>query len=105
MNIKKTILIVDDSPLIIERLTELLQELDYVAVTLNAGNYEQAIKMLAKENIDIVFLDIQLPGKNGIAVLKFIKENYPQIKAIMLSNQATSYYRSLCKKEGALYFI
>jgi CheY-like chemotaxis protein len=102
---KKKILIVDDSPLIIDRLTELLQELFYVETIISAADYDEAIEMLGKENIDIAFLDIHLPGKNGIALLQFIKANYAGIKVIMLSNQASSYYRMLCKKKGASHFV
>ena len=104
-NPRKTILIVDDSPLIIERLTELLQELQYIGQVVNAVDYKQAVALLKKENIDIALLDIQLPGANGIALLQFIKINYPAIKSIMLSNEATGYHRKICKKEGAFYFI
>jgi len=105
MKTKRSILIVDDSPLIIERLSELLKELDHIDIIVNAGNYEDAIEMLTTKNIDTVLLDIHLPGKNGIALLKYIKAIYPDIKVIMLSNQATGFYRSICKNAGASYFI
>ncbi len=102
---KKSILIVDDSSVIIERLSELLHELDFIDSVVHASNYREAIEMLTEETIDTVLLDIHLPGKNGIALLKYIKSMYPQIKVIMLSNQATEFYRMLCKKAGASHFI
>jgi len=103
--LKKTILIVDDSPVIVSRVTELLKEINYVDTIINAGDHDQAVKLMETEKIDIVFLDIQLPGKNGIDILKFIKKNHPGIKTVMLSNQASTYYRNLCSKEGASFFI
>ena len=105
MAIKKSILVVDDSPLIIERLKELLQDLDNVHSIANAGDYNQSIKILTENKIDIAFLDIHLPGKNGIELLQFIKTNYPAINVIMLSNQSNTYYRTFCKKSGAANFF
>ena len=50
-------------------------------------------------------LDIQLPGKNGIELLSFVKSRYPQIKIIIVTNRASDYYRDLCNEMGANSFI
>jgi DNA-binding NarL/FixJ family response regulator len=99
------ILIVDDSIIIIERISEILNELDCVNSVNQAINYNEAETLLAKNEFDVALLDINLPGKNGIELLAYIKENYPGIKTIMLTNQSNDYYRNLCEKIGTNYFI
>ena len=98
-------MIVDDSQLIIDRLIGMLDELDENHLVFTAGNYADAVTLVAEKKPDITFLDIHLPGKNGIALLKHIGENYPHIQNIMLSNEGSSFYRKLCKESGAVHFI
>ncbi|MEO5683268.1 MAG: response regulator [Chitinophagaceae bacterium] len=102
---KKTILIVDDSPLIVERLIDMLEDLDNLAWIKNAGNYADAVIAISENNPDIFLLDINLPDKSGIEILPIIKENNPSAKVIMITNQGNEYYQKLCMKLGADYFI
>jgi len=104
-NTRKTILIVDDSSLVVERLIELLEKEESVASIEVAKDYEHAIQILAEKKSDVVFLDIHLPGKNGIDLLKFISPTYPNVKVVMLSNESNPYYRKLCITNGASFFI
>lgn len=101
----KTILIVDDSLLIIDRLTDSLKDHETVKKILVATDYAEAVKILEEKITDIVLLDIQLPGKNGIDLLKFIVKEYPDTKVIMCSNMSSDYYIKLCKEIGAKYFV
>lgn len=101
----KTLLIVDDSMLIIERLIEALKDHTTIKKILTAANYQDAAEILGKKETDIILLDIQLTGKNGIDLLKFIVKEYPEIKVIMCTNLASEYYVKLCKKLGAKYFV
>lgn len=102
---EKSLLIVDDSILIIERLTGMLKEVKEINSLFTADNYNAAVKIISEKKPKIVLLDIQLPGKNGLELLKFIGKEYPSIKVIMISNQVSEYYQRLCKKEGAVGFI
>lgn len=70
-----------------------------------AVDYTEAVEILNEQKTDIVLLDIHLPGKNGIELLKFIVKNYPETKVIMLSNLVSEYYQRLCRKTGAAGFI
>ena len=103
--LKKTLLIVDDSQLIIERLSDALKDHETVKIILTATGYSEAVEVLSKKEAGIVLLDIQLSGKNGIDLLKFIVNEYPDINVIMCSNLSSDYYIKLCKKIGARYFI
>ena len=104
-NLKKTVLIVDNSFLIIDRLIGMLKEAASVEIIFTATNFNEAVDILKINKTDIVLLDIQLPGENGIELLKYIMKTYSGIKVVMLSNQVSKYYQQLCKKEGAVNFI
>ena len=104
-NHKKTVLIVDNSLLIIDRLMGMLKEVASVTKIFTATNFNEAVDILKINKTDIVLLDIQLPGENGIKVLKYIVKTYPGTKVVMLSNLVSKYYQQLCKKEGAVNFI
>jgi DNA-binding NarL/FixJ family response regulator len=50
-------------------------------------------------------MEIQLPVKDGIDLLKYIVFNFPDTKVIVLSNLAGDYYRKLCMTAGAIKFL
>ena len=102
---QKILLIVDDSPLIIERILIILKEAGNVEEIFTATDYVEAVNILQEVKTDIVLLDIHLPGKNGIELLKYIVQHYPKTRVIMLSNSISSYYRKLCMSIGAVCCI
>jgi DNA-binding NarL/FixJ family response regulator len=101
----KSILIVDDSQIITERLQTMLEGLNNIGSIECAGDYPLAIQLLMNASFDIVLLDINLPGGNGIDLLRHIKAAHPQSNVIMFTNQAGRYYRDICIKLGADYFM
>lgn len=104
-NIKLKILIVDDSDIIVSRIKELLSELKEASIVGTAGNYEDAIHMVEHHIPDIVLLDIGLPGKSGVDILKEVKRRHNYITVIMLTNQSELHYRVECAREGSDYFF
>ena len=101
----KSILIVDDSLLIVDRLQTMLKELDNPGPVGCALDYPSAMQQIKESLPDIVLLDINLPGGNGIGILRYIKTQLPATVVIMLTNQADDYYRNICRKWGADFFI
>ena len=71
---KKIVLVVDDSILILERIIPLLEEVSNIQFVVHAANYNEAIALLERLMPDIVLLDINLPDKSGIELLRKIKE-------------------------------
>ena len=100
-----TLLIIDSSSFIIERLVSMLKEVRIIKKIFTANDYDGALDVLQKIKADVVLLDIQLPAKNGIQLLKHIVYHFPKIKVIVLSNLVSDYYQKLCKTEGACFFI
>lgn len=79
----KKILVVDDEPVVVKSLKEILQLQNYEVVT--AGNGEECIKKILSEKPDLVILDIMMPGMDGydflvsLKEMKVIKEDEPEI--------------------------
>ena len=88
---KKIILIVDHSFFIIERITGILNEAEVVERILTATDFEDEVKNLQENEIDIILMDIGLTNKTGIALLKIIAGHYPESKIVFLSNQVSEY--------------
>jgi CheY-like chemotaxis protein len=99
-----TVLVVDDSAMFRQRLSCLLHEFNLHPV-LQAHDYEEASIRLLKTKIDLVLLDINLPGKSGIELLRMIRKNYPCIKVLMITNHANDHYKQVCMLSGADHFI
>ena len=82
------VLIVDDEVGFVETMAERLnlRNLD----TVSAFNGAEALDHLAKKpDIEVVLLDVKMPGMDGIEVLREIKKQHPLVEVIMLSGQAT----------------
>lgn len=83
----KMVLIIDDSDFMRMMVTDMLSHEHHRV--LQAASGEEGLKMLKGETcgvpVDVCILDIKMPGMNGLQVLEIIKQEYPQIKVIMLS--------------------
>lgn len=101
----KKLLIIDSSVFIIERLVIMLGEVENINNVFTATNYNAALEILYKEPVDIILMDIQMPDKNGVDLLKHIVYHFPKTKVIVLSNLVSDFYQKLCISEGALHFI
>jgi DNA-binding NarL/FixJ family response regulator len=102
---KAALLIVDDNRKYIKRLLELLADSGFEDPIATANDYEEAISTIAVKKPDIVLLDINMPGKSGIEVLNYIKEEGWECKVIMVSNHSNESYRKLCLEAGADHFL
>jgi DNA-binding NarL/FixJ family response regulator len=100
-----TVLIVDDSPLIIQKINELLADVLNIGHITGCGTHHEAVKLMDELMPAVAILDINLPDKSGMEVLSYIKRNHPKTIVIMCTNQHSSYYREECLKLGANFFI
>lgn len=99
------VFIVDDSPIVRDRLTTLLSELPGVEVVGQADIAFEAIDSIRKLRPSVVVLDISMPGGSGMHVLETIKQDRPEPMVIMLTNFAHDHYRQKCLQSGADYFF
>ncbi|WP_205513424.1 response regulator [Longitalea arenae] len=99
-----TVLVVDDSAQFRQRVIRLLNDRNLHPV-LQACNFEEAVDWLLHTKIDLTLLDISMPGKSGIELLKLIKSRYPGTKVWMISNHADEHYKEYCLSTGADCFF
>ncbi len=72
---KHSVLVVDDEPIVLESIRDWLKEAGYQVATAETG--EQALEMVEEQDFSVMVLDLRLPGKTGIKVLKEIKAERP----------------------------
>lgn len=97
------ILIVDDEKNIRLSLTGILKDDGFEPNSVSSG--EGALEILEKEKFDIIFLDVLLPGMNGIEVLEKINAEYPDIYTIMISGHSDLSTAVQATKLGAYNFF
>ena len=93
---------VDDDPDIRLILKDRLEALDYGVVT--ASNGGEALEKLAQEDINLMFLDLQMPGIDGMQVLKKLK-GHPELAIVIITAFGTIEKAVEAIKEGAFDFI
>src|SRR5687767_4061887 len=79
---RKTVLIVDNDEEVRESLTAMLRR-DFRILCAATG--EGALQMMEKEDVDLMVVDVHLPGITGFEVLKIAKENHPHVEVIVVS--------------------
>ena len=96
-------LLVDDEEDFVETLAQRLEVRDFDVATALSG--ADALERLEEREIDVVVLDLQMPGVDGIQVLRKIKEGKPLIEVIMLTGHATVETAIEGMKLGAFDFL
>jgi len=99
------ILIVDDSKIVCDGLKQMLINIADVEIVDQAHNAADALRSISEANPDVVILDIRLPDKSGIDVLKDIRDKKLPIRVVMLTNYPYPQYRKKCEEMGADYFF
>ena len=99
----KTILIIDDEASIRESLSGILTDEGFLALSAEDG--QQGLSLLEDEQVDLVLLDIWMPGLDGLEVLKRIKETQAELPVIMISGHGTIETAVQATKMGAYDFI
>ncbi len=77
------IMVIDDEPEICNILKEFLEGLGYQVFTANSG--PEGLKLISQNVVDVLILDLNMPGMHGLDVLKKVKHTYPDISVIILT--------------------
>ncbi len=99
------ILIVDDHAVVRQGIKQIITDMDSPVEVGEAGNGSDAVRMLREGEWDMVLLDINLPGKNGIEVLKQIKGEWKKLPVLMLSMYSEDQYAMRAIRSGAAGYM
>jgi two-component system invasion response regulator UvrY len=95
------ILIADDHSVVREGLKQILSERSDMAVTAEASTGHEVLKQIEKNNFDLVVLDISMPGRGGLDILKEIRNKRPKLPVLILSMYPEEQYAVRVLKAGA----
>ena len=99
------IYLVEDSPMILERLEWMVRRIDGAQSVGHAARADEAISAILAARPDVVMLDLHLAQGNGFEVLRAVHQKAPEIAIYVLSNFASAPYRQLAQRLGATEFF
>ena len=97
--------VVDDHAVVREGLKRIIAENPGMAVTAEAGDGVEALRVIQSEPCDVVLLDITMPSKNGLDVLKQIHAETPRLPVLVLSMHAEDQYAVRVLRAGASGYL
>jgi len=98
-----TILVVEDDPNLREAIADTLELAEYPVFSAPGG--EEALSLLARENISIVISDVRMMPMDGIALLKAIRQRYPQLPVVLMTAYADVDRAVEAMRSGACDFL
>jgi two-component system, NarL family, invasion response regulator UvrY len=99
------ILIADDHAIVRTGLKQIISEADDLKVIAEAASGHEALEKVRANQLDLILLDINLPDKNGLEVLKQIKNENPLARVLILSMHAEDQYGLRALKAGASGYL
>jgi len=102
---KKRILIVDDHPIMRKGLASTLEMEPDLEVAYQCEKAEDVLKILDEDKLDLLLVDVSLPGMNGIELVKNIIFQYPDLKILVVSRHEESLYGERALRAGAKGYI
>lgn len=100
-----SVMIADDHAIVRQGLKQILSETDDIKVTGEAETGFQAIKIARQQDFDVMLLDISLPDRNGIEILKQVRKDKPNLAILMLSMHNEHEFAIRALKAGAAGYL
>lgn len=102
---KIRVIVIDDHDILREGLKQILGETEAIEVVAEGESGAHAVQLAGKHKADVMLLDISLPDKNGVEVLKQIKKTNAKIAVLMLSMYREDQYAVRALKAGAAGYL
>lgn len=99
------VFVVDDHPMVVEGLTSMLSREPSIELMGHAGNAASCLGYFVQHTADVVLVDINLPGKNGMELCQELKAKYPQVKVLAISSFNQGSYVKQMMELGASGYV
>lgn len=99
------IFIADDHPVVRKGLREIIEETSDMRVADEASNGQEVLAKVFKKDFDVVLLDISMPGRSGLDILKELKSQLPKLAVLVLSIHPEEQYAVQVLKAGAAGYL
>jgi DNA-binding NarL/FixJ family response regulator len=99
------ILIADDHAVVREGLKQIISETSDMHVADEANNGQDVLDKVSEQHYDVVLLDITMPGRSGLEILKQLKSKKPKLPVLMLSVHPEEQYAVRTLKAGAAGYL
>jgi DNA-binding NarL/FixJ family response regulator len=102
---KIRILIADDHPIVREGYKKILSDTPDMIVADEAENGQEVLNYIRKKNYDLILLDISMPGRSGLEILKELKNERPRLPVLILSIYPEEQYAVRAFRAGASGYL
>jgi len=102
---KIKILIADDHPIVRAGFKQVISDTPDMLVADEAGNGQEVLNYIRKKNYDCVLLDISMPGRSGLEILKDLKSEKPKLPVLILSIYPEEQYAIRALRAGAAGYM
>ncbi|HEY2847904.1 MAG TPA: response regulator transcription factor, partial [Pyrinomonadaceae bacterium] len=99
------VVIADDHAIVRHGLREILNSETDIRTVAEASTGQEVLDIVRADHVDVVVLDITMPGRNGLEILKELRKSHPRVGVIMLSMHPKDQYGVRVIKAGAAAYI
>ncbi|MFZ3136936.1 MAG: response regulator transcription factor [Thermodesulfovibrionales bacterium] len=99
------IFIADDHAIVRKGLKQIISETPDMIVSEEADNGLEALDKISENNYDVILLDISMPGKNGLEILRLVRKKKPKLPVLMLSVHPEEQYAVRSLRAGASGYL
>lgn len=99
------VLVADDHPMVRRGVAQILREAGGLDVVGDASGYADVVAVLHREAVDVLVLDHDLPGRNGLEILKIVRAQWPRVAVLIFSMHPEGEYGVRAIKAGAAGYV
>lgn len=99
------VLVVDDHAILRDGIRSLLERQDGISVVGEAANGREALEQVSAKQPDLVLMDVAMPEMNGLEATRMIKELYPQVRVLILTQHDSREYVAPLLQAGASGYV
>lgn len=99
------VIIVDDHRIVREGLKQIISDTSDISVVDEASNGQEAINKIRNNDCDVLLLDISMPGRSGLEILKEIKNEWPKLSILILTMHPEEQYAVRVLRAGASGYL